>query len=132
MGAFRRSWNLCASSICLILGNYICFILLEIVTGFLLVVIYIWGLYHGILPTVFTGLLLLIASLLIFPLSVIMEVTLYLNIRVQSESLNLFQLEEELSLSHTIANAVELPFVSKSDSEYNKCGQVEVTDAHVV
>ena len=61
-----------------------------------------------------------------------MEVTLYLNIRVQSESLNLIQLEEELSLSHTIANAVELPFVSKSDSEYNKCGQVEVTDAHVV
>ena len=61
-----------------------------------------------------------------------MEVTLYLNIRVQSESLNLIQLEEELSLSHTIANAVELPFVSKSDLEYNKCGQVEVTDAHVV
>jgi len=128
--AFKRSYSLCTSSLCFIFGSYVCFILFEIVIALALFAL-VTSSSSG-LVVFLGGLLLLIASLMIFPLSTIMEVTLYLNIRVQSESLNLDQLEEELGLTHSAANAVQLSHVVKRDSDYDRCGQDEALDATLV
>lgn len=122
--SFRRSWNLCVPSFCFILRNYIRFLLLYLVGIKIFFLFGIFGLGLG-LERLFGFILFLVVTLAFFPLATIMEVTLYLNIRAQSESLSLSQLQGELSLSPQ-------PTTDNKTSNYKLHGDVQVQDAVIV
>jgi len=103
--AFKRSWNLCAHSSLFIFANYACFILLEIIAGLLFLVLL--SEFNNGFMNVLRFVVPLVATLVIFPLTTILEVILYLNIRVLSEGLDLSTLEQELLLDPIIVNAME-------------------------
>jgi len=85
-----------------------CFILLEIVTGsFILAILTQLLHYHNGLMLFFGFLAALVPTLAIFPLNTILEVSLYLNTRVQSEHLDLSTLEQELLLDPILVSAME-------------------------
>lgn len=94
--SFQRSWSLCGSFFCSILSNYICFILLEAIINECL-----WLLLpqsDNIYFRVLMFVLFLVTIIAFFPLATIMEVTLYLNFRVQAENLSLSQYGQQLGL----------------------------------
>jgi len=108
--SFARSWKLCKSFSCSIFSNYICFILLDVVINEILWLLLTQSDNTYVRILIFV--VFLVTTLAIFPLTTIMEVTLYLNTRVQLENLTLSQYQQEMR------NLVELSSVDNK-SDYN-------------